>query len=75
MMRRSTSYELHLGSQVPRFVQKCQWACGEELVTAGKNDYLLARSFGISVFNDRSGNEQKRYVHFSNDCLKEYARR
>ena len=56
---------------------KCLKLCRsveEALVTADKNDYLLVRSFGTSVFNDRSGNEQERYgpqyVHFSNDCLK-----
>lgn len=71
-------YELHLRSMVPRLVQRCQGYCQRNLVPADNQDYFIVKSYARSFYTSNKQQMSKiapQYVHFSADCLKEYARR
>ena len=71
--------QLHLRSLVPTLVKKCQGNCGELLVPWDKEDYLLIKSFRKSHYIDKNRKGESKYgplyVHFQNECLKEYTNR
>ena len=71
---RRVTYELR--SMVPRLVDFCQGNSGEKLLPAVEQDYLLVKSWSRSNFFYKGENISKygpQYIHFKNDCLKEYA--
>ena len=73
---RRVTYELHLRSMIPRLVDRCQGNCGEKLLPADEYYCLLVKSWGRSNFFYKGENKSKygpQYIHFKNDCLKEYA--
>ena len=73
-LSRRVTYELR--SMVPRLVDRRQGNCGEKLLPADEQDYLLVKSLGRSNFFYKGENKSKygpQYIHFKNDCFKEYA--
>ena len=59
-------------------VSKCQGNCGEKIPTSDKEDFLLVKSFGQIQFTLKGEKHTKYgplYIHFKNDCLKEFSRR
>ena len=77
-VERALVYELHLRSQVPRIVERCQGNCGIKLIPADENDYLLVKSYGPSTYTVKGECKTKygpQYIHFKGECLKEYAHR
>ena len=74
--KRTVTYELFLRSLVPRQVERCQSNCGNKLKSSDNGDYLLVKSHGPSSYSVKGESRAKygpQYIHFKNDCLKEYA--
>ena len=74
--KRTIPYELFLRSLVPRQVERCQGNCGNKLKSSDNSDYLLVKSHGPSSYSVKGESKTKygpQYIHFKNDCLKEYA--
>ena len=65
-----------LRSLVPRQVERCRGNCENTLKTAGNGLYLLIKSHYPSSYSVKGESKTKyvpQYIHFKNDCLKEYA--
>ena len=66
--KRTVPYKLFLRSLVPRQVERCQGNCGNKL--------KLVKSHGPAFYSVKGESRTKygpQYIHFKNDCLKEYA--
>ena len=75
--KRVIPYELFLRSLVPRQVERCQGNCGNKLKPSDNGDYLLVKSHGPSSYTVKGETRTKygpQYIHFRNDCFREYTR-
>ena len=67
---------MFLRSLVPRQVERCHSNYGNKLKPADSGDYLLIKLHGPSSNSVKGESKAKyglQYIHFKNDCLKEYA--
>ena len=74
--KRTVPYELFFRSLVPRQVERCQGNFGNKLKPAHNGDYLLIKlhdPFSYSFKGESKTKYGPQYIHFKNNCLKEYA--
>ena len=59
-----------------KVLERCQGNCGNKVKSSDNGDYLLVKSHGPSSYSVKGESRTKYgppYIHFKNDCSKEYA--